>query len=346
MILNAYAVLDGFVALLRLGLGLTVLGLGLAAVLAWVRAPDGAVRAGIEDRYHLLVQGAGLLLVLNVASWPLFYLLLQSYVPQWPGVMCIYGVTRVGDGSLGPARFLPPLVAAVQVAKPAVVFVSGGWLVLHLVNRGTRTGPLTGWVLLALTAAGLLAAVDAAAELAYIAIPKQEEFHSSGCCTGVFDTADRFLPTALAGVGEGWLTAAFYATTGATLAVLWAAGRWYSPGRAVPLLLPVLVAAAVSLVVGAAFLVDVAAPRLIRLPYHHCPYDLVPRAPEGLVAAALFLGGAFAAGWAGVADWAARAPETRPAAAVVVRGLLRLSFHGYLGAAVMLSVELTLAYWA
>jgi hypothetical protein len=45
MILNAYAVLDGFVGLLRLGLGLLVLALGLSAWRTWARHPPGP-RAG------------------------------------------------------------------------------------------------------------------------------------------------------------------------------------------------------------------------------------------------------------------------------------------------------------
>src|SRR3954447_3858665 len=129
---------------------------------------------------------AGLLLAVNVLSWPVLYLLLQSYVPEWPGVMCIYGVTRVGAGSLGPSRFLPALVTTLQAMKPALIFLSGAWFVLHLVNRRTRTAPLTGRVLLLVVLLGLVAAGDAGVELAYLAIPKKEVFLSAGCCTEAF----------------------------------------------------------------------------------------------------------------------------------------------------------------
>ena len=133
---------------------------------------------------------------LNVLAWPIFYLLLQSYVTEWPGVMCIYGVTRVGAGSLGSSRFLPPLLDTLQVTKPLLVFLSGAWFALHLVDRRTRTAPLTGRVLLLLLAASLLACADAAAELAYLSIPKKEEFLSSGCCTAAFAEygPTRFVP--------------------------------------------------------------------------------------------------------------------------------------------------------
>src|SRR3712207_8430081 len=41
------------------------------------------------------------------------------------------------------------------------------------------------------------------------------------------------------------------------------------------------------------FLVEEAAPALLGLPYHHCPYDLIPQAPEAVVAVGLFLAGCF-----------------------------------------------------
>jgi len=88
--------------------------------------------------------------------------------------MCIYGVTRIGTGSLGPSRFLPTLVTVLQATKPALVFLSGAWFVLHTLNRRTRTASLTGRVLVLLVLAGSLAVADAAVETAYLVIPKKE----------------------------------------------------------------------------------------------------------------------------------------------------------------------------
>src|SRR4051794_38955655 len=130
MILNTYAVLDGFVSLLRLLVGLLVVGLGLAAWRAARRPAAPEERQALEDRGYLLSLLALLLLGLNLASWPLLYLLLQSYVPEWPGVMCVYGITRIGEGTVGVSRFLPGLLTALQALKPAVVFASGCWFVL------------------------------------------------------------------------------------------------------------------------------------------------------------------------------------------------------------------------
>ncbi len=314
MILNTYAVLDGFLGLLRLGLGLLVLALGLAAWRAWRKTaslPND--RKALEDRCYLLFLLGGLLLVLNLLAWPVFYLLLQSYVPEWPNVMCIYGVTRIGTGSIGPARHLPSLVTALQIAKPALVFLSGAWFVLYLVNRQTRTAPLTGRIVLVLLAAGLLAVGDAAAEETYLAIPKKEEFSSAGCCTGTFDSqaqASRFLPAALVADNHIWmLYVAYYGINAlvalaADLCARLARKRLPRAG-----LLLLLLVAAGAIAVNTVFLVDVAAPRLLHLPYHHCPYDLIPRAPESLLAVALFVFASFAVGWAAIAAWLGRAKK-------------------------------------
>ena len=300
----------------------------------------------MEDRCYLLFLLGGLLLALDVVSWPLLYLLLQSYVPEWPGVMCIYGVTKIGTASVGPSRFLPPLLSALQAMKPALIFLSGVWFVLYLVNRGTRTAPLTGRVLFVLLAAGLLAAADATAEIAYLAIPKKEDPASGGCCTEAFDAASgasKFLPPVPEGVDAGrWLYGAYYTVNCSMILALACAGRsaQHPPGL---WLAPLLLGAGLSIAVNALFLVDAAAPRLLHLPYHHCPYDLVPRAPESLIAVALFLAGSFCVGWACAAGWLGDGRESRPFLPTMMSRLLYLGFLAYLGSIVMMSVELALA---
>jgi len=261
--------------------------------------------------------------------------------------MCIYGVTKIGTDSVGPSRFLPPLLSALQAMKPALIFLSGAWFVLYLINRGTRTAPLTGRVLFVLLAAGVLAAADATAEIAYLAIPKKEDPASGGCCTEAFDAASGasgFLPPALEGVDAGrWLYGAYYTVNCSMILALACAGRWarkHPPGL---WLAALLLGAGLSMAVNALFLVDAAAPRLLHLPYHHCPYDLVPRAPESSIAVALFLGGSFCVGWACTAGLLGDDPESRPLLPTMVSRLLYLGFLAYLGSMVMTSVELALA---
>lgn len=349
MILNAYAVLAAFVSLLRLALGLLVLWLGVSAWRSWMHnAPEPEERKALEDRYYLLFLLAGLLLALNVLSWPIFYLLLQSYVPEWqPAVMCIYGVTQIGAGTLGPSRFLPRLVSGLQATKPLLVFLSGAWFVLYLINRRTQTAPLTGRVLLLLLVAGLLAIADAAAETAYLVIPKKEVIPSTGCCTEVFDAetrASRFLPRALVGENdEKWLYAAYYGVHAGMVLALAVCIPLFRRRLRVGWLVPLLLGAILCVVGNVVFLIEVVAPRLLHKPYHHCPYDLVSAAPDGLVAAMLSLGGSFAVGWACVAGWLGAGSESKAYLPQTVGVLLRLALFGYLWSVLMTSVELALA---
>lgn len=347
MIVNSYAVIDTVLGLSRLGLGVFVVCQGLSAWTTWHRHKDAPeARQAIEDRCYLLFLLGGLLLLLNVLSWPVFYLLLQSYVPQWPGVMCIYGVTRIGLGSLGLARFLPLLVDVLELLKPALVFASGAWFVLYLVNRRTRTAPLTGRVLVLLTVAGLLATADAAAEVSYLFIPKKERFLSAGCCTAILEDearTARLLPRALVGDTDvPRLYAAYYLgnllmATATTIAGRQA--RRIRPGTYAALLL----GAGAVLVVNSLFLVDAAAPRLLHMPDHHCPYDLVAGAPTSLVAVALLVAASFCIGWACVARWLGSVPGSRAPVPFGARRLLYAAALGYVGSVVILSTELALA---
>ena len=344
MILNTYALLVAFVGLLRLVLGLMVVLLGAAAWRSSSRASTPEARDRLENRCQLLFLLTLVLLLLNVVAWPLLYLLLQSYVAAWPGVMCIYGVTQVGTGSMGPARFLPDILALLQLTKPVLVLGGGAWFVLYLLNRGAPHAPLLTRLFVMLLPVGALAAVDAAADLAYVGIPKAEEFPTVGCCTVGFDEAHaRLLPPELLGErGRQSLAAAFRGVNGALILALLVASRRTRAATNAGGLALVVLGGVVALGVTGLFVVEVAAPVLLGLPYHHCPYDLVAQAPEAIVAIALYLGGFFCLVWAGLARWLGRR-GTEAALPVFVRGLLGLSLLGYLASFAMLSLELALA---
>jgi hypothetical protein len=259
--------------------------------------------------------------------------------------MCIYGVTQVGKDSLGPSRFLPTLLRLLQLTKPALVFASGAWFVLYLLNRRTRTTPLLNRLFVVLLPLGALAAAEAATELAYVAIPKKEVFPSGGCCLVDLEVdSARFVPPILLGeAGRPWLSAAYYGGNLGLILALFASTRRPDSSPGSLRLALFLLGDVVVLATSGLFLVEVAAPVLLHLPYHHCAYDLIPQVPEALVAVTLFLAGCFFLGWACVARWFGRCRETEPFLAKMVRGLLRLSLGGYLMSLTMLSLELALA---
>jgi hypothetical protein len=340
MILNSIAILAGFLAVLRLAGGLVLL-LGLVA--RWNGRKSVPDHKRADDRFYLFLLLAGLVLALNILSWPLLYLVLQSYVPEFPGVMCIYGVTRVGAGSTGPARHLPGLLAFLQVVKPALVFASGAWFTLYALNRRCDSSPLLGRLVVLLVPISVLITADAVAEIAYLGIPKVEDVPTAGCCVAPEEPEDRYVPKALtADADRGHLALAFYAGSVAlALAVLAASRvrRGPTPGT-----LAALFAGASGLtLIGGVFAVDVAAPALLGLPDHHCVYDLLPRVPEAVLAATLFIAGGFSLGWAWLAALLGRHAEAAIHLPAVVSGLLRFSLWCYLISVPMVAVELALA---
>ena len=137
-----------------------------------------------------------------------------------------------------------------------------------------------------------------------------------------------------------WLFSLYYGLNGGTALALFGALRFGWTQRWLGLL-AILLPLSISL--NVMFLVDAAAPILLRLPYHHCPYDLLTRAPESMVAVGLFVLGAFAVGWACVAVWLGRHRETAALLPPLVIRLLGIGLFGYLGSLVMMSLELGLS---
>jgi hypothetical protein len=334
MIVNAYAVLTAFVSLLQFAIGLLVITSSL-----------GRRRVGttvdVENRPYLLLLLSFLLLGLNLASWPLLYSMLQSYIPSWPDVMCIYGVTRIGTGSVGSARHLPWLLTTVQCTKPLLVFLGGGWFVLYLANRATQTAPLLPRLLSGLLPLGVVSVADALFVGTYLAIPKQEQSLSVGCCTSAIADRSRFLPESLLGPGpHTWLTVVLLiVVVGLCLGLLGAIRHGRQHRRYVAGL---LAGTLVAIPLGGLFLVEIASPTLLQRP-HHCPYDLVTEVPESVLAVALFTLGCFSVGWAAVAAWFCRVEETRGVLPSLVGRFLFLGLFGYLGSMIMFALEFSLS---
>lgn len=341
MILNAYAIIDLFLTLLRLSLGLLVIFLAYTLWKVSSDRFDPERRTEIENRTYLLLLLGCLLLVLHAVSWPLLYLLLQSYISQWPDVMCIYGVTRVGYGTVGPSRFLPGLIQTLEITKPAIVFLSGVWLVLYLIHRCCRTTEIARRLLLTLFLLGAMGILDALAESAYLVIPKKEEFLSTGCCTvqslprlPLF--SDQAFPPPSG--RPAWISGAFCTlSVGILVSLVWCnRPHGYRPGGKG--LAWLLAQSLLTVAAGFLFLTEVATPKLLRQPGHHCAYDLIVEAPQVLPAIFLFLLAAYCVGWSAAAYALARPPEVQPFLDHSVRILLRLALAGYLGSLLLISI--------
>jgi hypothetical protein len=344
VIANPYSVLAAFVCAVEFALGAAAAALGVAALLRARRGADA------EAGSHLLFLVALTVAAVGAAGVPLLVLTLSSYVPHWPGVMCIQGVTRVGEGSPGAPGWLPALLAVLAVVRPAALAVSGAWLTLHVVNRSTRSGPFAGRVLAAAALAGALAAAAGGTELAYLLIEKEDRVLADGCCTAPPGIALRASEARefLAGLPRPGGSAAFTAiVVGAGLALAGACAALRSAaarGRAArwPSAL-VAVAGAAFVILGAAYAHDVACPAVLGLPHHRCHWCLVGSAPENAVAAALALGATLAASCAAVSAWCGTHAESRDAAARVAARLLGVAAFGFAAVSVFVLVQMAVS---
>ena len=189
--------------------------------------------------------------------------------------------------------------------------------------------------------------VDAVVEGAYLAIPKAEIRLAGGCCTESLDSieqAAKFTPRIrVSDAQRPYLTTAYFALNVAMILGLFVSvvvtprqglRRWRWLLAAGGLL---------SIPVSLLFLIEVAAPAILGLPFHHCPYDLIPSAPESVVAVALFLLGCFSVGWAMVAARFGDSPQSRAFLPEFTSRLLFIALFGYAGSLLLISLELFLA---
>lgn len=338
MIVNASALLAGSVSLLQFLVAATLVAVGVSTYRLWHVSATPEATAAIADRTYLLVLLGHFTAGMAVVSWPLLYLVLQSYIPEWPGVMCIYGVTRIGMGSENLSGLLPPLLQLLQILKPALMFLVGGWWILYGVHRQSQTDWLLRPLILTLMGIGVASSLDAGMQLAYLAIPKKEVFLAAGCCTVPRQSAAL---TASAGPLEGappmLFLGLYYAANGVMLLALQHFRSAVHRIARVPLVLVVVTAVVAC---SAAALIRVITPVALGGSTHQCVYDLVPGEPHVLLAIGLFFWGTFSAGWAALAGRFARGTEGSRLMPAVVDRALRRSQVAYLCSTALVSLGL------
>ncbi len=317
MILNVHTVvalfLAGVGAVLALGMGIVASG-ALGASRRASRDPDARAIDALDDRAHLLALVVAVLAAVRFLAWPFFYALLDSYVPDLAayGVMCSFGVTLIDA----------PLVAAVQWLKPVALFGLGLWGLLALVDRRSiRPTLLPARITLAVPLAAVVLA-DCAVEAVYLV--REKVSRPVTCCTRFRDTeaaqvADNLSPLAIFADASPAATLGAYFIAGAALvAVATLLARRRRATHWVPAGLVGLLGLA-NLVITQWSWIDAVAPRVLGLPYHHCPYELITDTPALGFAALCAVGGSAGLLWpAALATCRRRAPE---AVAAVQRGV-------------------------
>jgi len=244
-------------------------------------------RTLLEDRSYLVLLIMVIVLVVRLLNWPLFYATLQSFIHDIEGAMCIFGVTLV----------VPGLTRFLEYLKPINFFIIGGWLIIHVLDRATKTSPLMRRKLLLLPIVGLFVLFDSLGDILLIVGIKPESLVS--CCTTVTDILNRptrTTPESIFGPQYTKVLQILFFTTHLILIGLVGLVLKYKKLR--------------SIVLGSLFLFSIAngilfllsqieafAPAMMHLPFHHCLYCLWQYVPDSIVMYSLFILGTFSVGW-------------------------------------------------
>ncbi len=284
---------------------------------------------------HLLLGSALVcLLAIRLLSWLGFYWLMESYVPHIPGTMCPFGVEAATPGE---SQIL-------QWSRLAVLVAGGGWMSFYAVHWLSRKQ--TSHRLLAESAGPLLLlmAFDCVADLQFTTAKR--EGVAVSCCTTVRETPSvpSNLPDdASTEVQPSQSTLVNLFVLGGILAGLgWGLStfleKWGTPTTARLGLLGLSALGLYFLQIAYGAYVEVISPRLLGLPFHRCPFELVTRTPDFALIALLSLVGGVAPLWAAFLSVLSSGPSQ-----VVQSALLRLSASGITIALVMVATHLGLA---
>ncbi|MEK7296307.1 MAG: hypothetical protein AAB069_00270, partial [Planctomycetota bacterium] len=175
MIINVHTIIMLFVAFVSVALGGYLLYATIRAILAFRGILSSETKARFEQKGYLIFLVACVVLFVRMLIWPWFYFMLQSFVPEIPGAMCMFGVTQI----------LPATVTFLQIIKPVAFFFMGGWLLCYAVDKSVPTTPLMRRILFYLLPVCIILLVDGVADITYVL--RMKPLMSVSCCATFFD---------------------------------------------------------------------------------------------------------------------------------------------------------------
>ncbi|MGZ3613244.1 MAG: hypothetical protein ACXU9X_05065 [Thermodesulfobacteriota bacterium] len=292
MILNALSITMIFLGVLSILL--TIWG-GTSSLLLyrrWKRPSRPEEKTFLEDRSYLILLIMVIVLLVRLINWPLFYITLQSFISDIEGAMCIFGVTQVKPGL---TRFL-------EFLKPITFFLIGGWLILHILDRATKTSPLMRRKLFLLSIISLLVLIDSLGDIFLILGIAPESLVS--CCTTITDILNRptrTTPEAFFGPEYAhFLQILFFITHLALIGFIGVSLKFKIFRR--PILGLLFLFAILNAFIFLLSQIEVFAPRMMHLPFHHCLYCLWQYVPDSIAMYLFFILGTFSVGWGFTTD--------------------------------------------
>lgn len=330
MILNSLSITMIFMGVLSI---LLVLWGGISSLILykkWGKPFLQEEKTLLEDRSYLVLLIIVILLMIRLINWPFFYATLQSFIPDIEGAMCMFGVTQVK----------PSLTRFLEFLKPITFFLIGGWLILHFLDRATKTSPLMRRKLLLLFIIGLFVLSDSIGDILLMIRIGPESLVS--CCTTVTDISNRPTRTTPESIfGPEYarsLQSLFFITHLALMGFIGVSLKFKIFRRPILGLLFLL-----SLLDAIFFLlsqIEVFAPAMMHLPFHHCLYCLWQYVPDSILLFALFSLGTFSVGWGFTTALFGRHGETADLLPVHLKKIYSFAFFFLSASLIMLLIHL------
>ena len=295
MIVNIYTLIMLFVAIFSLSLGGLLFLLTIKTLISFQTTVPLEDKSKFERKGYLVFLLACVTLSVRMVVWPWFYFMLQSFVSEVPGAMCMFGVTQI----------LPSTITFLQVIKPIAFFVMGGWLLCYYVDKSTPTAPLARKNLLFLLIVCGVLLTDGIADVYYVI--RMKPLMSVSCCATFFDVPLRpsaMIPQAIFGRNFQKILFILYYLTNIILIVLLFTSisrKWtlLTPKYRMIILYSQGILGIINIPVVIYTVIENIAPKLMQLPYHHCIYCLMGNGmvPDAPIMLGLFVIGTFAIGW-------------------------------------------------
>ncbi len=340
MIVNIFTLIMLFIAVLSFVLGGYLFYATLKTLLHFKKVVPLAAKNKFEETGYLIFLLACVVLSVRMFAWPWFYFMLQSFVSEVPGAMCIFGVTRV----------LPDTVAFLQIIKPISFFIMGGWLLCYYVDKSIQTSPLARRNLLFLIPICGVLLSDSIVDIYYVI--RMKPLISVSCCATFFDTPLRpsaMIPQAIFGRDfQQTLFIVFYAVNIILIILLFTSlsRKWQSLAllsRNVMLCSQAVLAVANIPIVIISFFENIG-PMLMQLPLHHCIYCFMGKGivPDAPVILGLFAIGTFSIGWMVILRFICGNGETQLVTGNLIRKVNGLGVFCLLAFILMVTIHLIL----
>lgn len=339
MIVNIYTITMLFVAFLSLSLGIFLFYTTAKTLISFTSILPTETKSRFEKRGYLIFLAACVTIFIRMIVWPWFYFMLQSFVSEIPGAMCMFGVTQV----------LPSTVTFLQIIKPNSFFIMGGWLLCYYVDKSTPTAPLGRKNLFfLLIVCGVLLA-DGIGDIYYVI--RMKPLMSVSCCATFFDVPLRpsaMIPQAIFGKNfQKILFIVYYVTNIILIALLFTSlsKKWASlASLRKSVLYSQYAIGIINIPVVIYTYIEIIAPRLMQLPYHHCIYcfmgnGMVPDAPIML---GLFVIGTFTIGWMGILRLTCIKGAAQPVTERLLSKVNNVSVFCFLASIIMVTIHLIL----